>query len=94
MAELARGRVRAHEGAPGEAIAVLRSSCRLWQELGAEHRAACARLALAEAYRELGDEDAAHLGARRRDDGVPATRRPDRSGPAGRLRGSHPCRTA
>jgi DNA-binding CsgD family transcriptional regulator len=43
------------------ALPTLRSACRLWQELGAPYDAAKARLLLAEAYRVLGDEDAAAL---------------------------------
>ena len=40
---------------------MLRAACRRWQDLDATHHAASTRLLLAEAYRSLGDEDAAQL---------------------------------
>jgi ATP/maltotriose-dependent transcriptional regulator MalT len=60
-ARQARGAVLLREGAPAEAVIVLRAACRHWQDLDAKHDAANARLLLAEAYRGLGDEDAAQL---------------------------------
>jgi DNA-binding CsgD family transcriptional regulator len=41
-----------------EALPVLRSACRQWQELGAPYDAAKTRLLLADAYRLLGDDEA------------------------------------
>jgi ATP/maltotriose-dependent transcriptional regulator MalT len=60
-ARQARGAVLLHEGAATEAVTVLRAACRRWQDLDAKHHAAGTRLLLAEAYRSLGDEDAAQL---------------------------------
>lgn len=60
-ARQARGAVLMRAGSPTEAAAVLRSACRLWQELGATHNAASTRVLLAQAYRAIGDEDAAQL---------------------------------
>jgi DNA-binding NarL/FixJ family response regulator len=57
----ARGALLLREGAPAEAVTVLRAACRRWQDLDATHRAASVRLLLAQAYRSLGDEDAAQL---------------------------------
>lgn len=57
----ARGAVLLAVGDATEAVTTLRSACRLWQELDAKHRAAKTRTVLAEAYRALGDEDAAQL---------------------------------
>jgi DNA-binding NarL/FixJ family response regulator len=57
----ARGAVLLADGQPAEALGMLRSACRLWQELDAPYDAARARLLLAQAYRALGDEDAAAL---------------------------------
>lgn len=60
-ARQARGAVLLAAGSPAEAGGVLRSACRLWQELAAMHNAATTRVLLAQAYRALGDEDAAQL---------------------------------
>jgi DNA-binding CsgD family transcriptional regulator len=60
-ARQARGAVLLAAGRPLEAGGVLRSACRLWQELAALHSAATTRVLLAQAYRALGDEDAAQL---------------------------------
>ena len=57
----ARGALLLREGAAAEAVTVLRAACRRWQDLDATHHAANTRLLLAEAYRGLGDEDAAQL---------------------------------
>jgi DNA-binding NarL/FixJ family response regulator len=55
------GAVLLADGQPAEALRVLRSACRRWQELDAPYDAARARLLLAQACRALGDEDAAAL---------------------------------
>jgi DNA-binding NarL/FixJ family response regulator len=60
-ARQAQGALLLREGAAAEAIVALRAACRRWQDLDARHHAATARLLLAEAYRGLGDEDAAQL---------------------------------
>ncbi len=60
-ARQARGAVLLAAGSASEAVTTLRSACRLWQELDAKHRAAKTRVLLAEAYRDLGDEDASEL---------------------------------
>jgi DNA-binding CsgD family transcriptional regulator len=57
----ARGTLLLREGAAAEAVTMLRAACRRWQDLDATHHAAGTRLLLAEAYRSLGDEDAAQL---------------------------------
>ncbi|MDT0353066.1 LuxR C-terminal-related transcriptional regulator [Pseudonocardia charpentierae] len=57
----ARGALLLREGAAPEAVTMLRAACRRWQDLDATHHAANTRLLLAEAYRSLGDEDAAAL---------------------------------
>ena len=57
----ARGALLLREGEAAEALTVLRAACRRWQDLDATHHAASTRLLLAEAYRSLGDEDAAQL---------------------------------
>jgi DNA-binding NarL/FixJ family response regulator len=57
----ARGAVLLADGQPADALRVLRSACRRWQELEAPYDAARARLLLAQAYRALGDEDATAL---------------------------------
>ncbi len=57
----ARGALLLREGAAAEAVTVLRAACRRWQDLDATHHAANTRLLLAQAYRSLGDEDAAQL---------------------------------
>lgn len=60
-ARQAQGAVLLAAGSPADAGGVLRSVCRLWQELGATYNAATTRVLLAQAYRALGDEDAAQL---------------------------------
>jgi DNA-binding NarL/FixJ family response regulator len=60
-AQGARGVLLLLEGTAAEAVTVLRAACRRWQDLDAKHRAADTRLLLVEAYRGLGDEDAAQL---------------------------------
>ena len=57
----ARGALLLREGAAAEAVTALRAACRRWQDLDATHHAANTRLLLAQAYRSLGDEDAAQL---------------------------------
>jgi ATP/maltotriose-dependent transcriptional regulator MalT len=57
----ARGALLLAAGDASGAVTTLRSACRLWQELDAKHRAAMTRITLAEAFRALGDEDAAQL---------------------------------
>jgi DNA-binding NarL/FixJ family response regulator len=57
----ARGAVLLADGRPAQALPALRSACQLWQELDAPYDAARTRLLLAQAYRALGDEDAADL---------------------------------
>jgi DNA-binding NarL/FixJ family response regulator len=46
---------------PGDALGVLRSGCRLWQELKVPYAAAKVRVLLADAYGALDDQDAAVL---------------------------------
>ncbi|MDZ7674519.1 MAG: LuxR C-terminal-related transcriptional regulator [Acidimicrobiales bacterium] len=60
-ATAARGALTLRDGDPGTAASELRAACRRWQELDAPHTAASTRVLLAEAYRRLGDEDAAQL---------------------------------
>jgi len=57
----AAGSVLLADGQVPDALPVLRRACRQWQELGAPYDAAKTRLLLAQAYRVLGDEDAAAL---------------------------------
>ncbi|WP_460350726.1 helix-turn-helix transcriptional regulator [Actinoallomurus acanthiterrae] len=57
----ALGSVLLADGKADDALAVLRTARRMWQELDAPYAVARTRLLLAEAYRSLGDEDAAHL---------------------------------
>ncbi|MCO6010767.1 LuxR C-terminal-related transcriptional regulator [Actinoallomurus purpureus] len=57
----ALGAVLLADGKADDALAVLRTARRIWQELDAPYAVARTRLLLAEAYRALGDEDAAHL---------------------------------
>jgi DNA-binding NarL/FixJ family response regulator len=45
-------------GRPAEALPALTDACRSWQAIGAPFEVATIRLALAQAYRALGDEDA------------------------------------
>jgi DNA-binding CsgD family transcriptional regulator len=57
----AQGAVLLAAGRPGDALGVLRASCRLWQELRVPYTAAKVRMLLADAYQVLGDQDAAAL---------------------------------
>ena len=57
----ARGALLLREGAPAEAVTVLRAACRGGRTSTRSIEAASIRLLLAEAYRSLGDEDAAQL---------------------------------
>jgi ATP/maltotriose-dependent transcriptional regulator MalT len=57
----AQGAVLLAEGRAGDALGVLRSVCRLWQELNVPYAAGKVRVLLADAYAALGDEDAAVL---------------------------------
>ena len=57
----ARGSVLVAEGHAEQALRVLRGACRMWQDLDAEHTAASVRVVLADAYRAVGDDDAAQL---------------------------------
>jgi tetratricopeptide (TPR) repeat protein len=54
-----QGTVSLVHGRSGEALPALRSAFNAWQELDAPYEAARTRLLLAEAYRVLGDDDAA-----------------------------------
>ena len=54
-----QGTVSLVRGRPGEALPALRSAFNAWQELDVPYEAARTRLLLAEAYRALGDDDAA-----------------------------------
>ena len=60
-AEQARGAVLLARGRPAEALPVLRSACRRWQELDAPYDCARGRVLLAAAYRALNDADGAEL---------------------------------
>ncbi|MDN3356335.1 helix-turn-helix transcriptional regulator [Actinomadura sp. DC4] len=60
-AEQAHGAVLLAGGEAEEALAVLRTARRSWQELDAPYGVARTRLLLAEAYQALGDDDAADL---------------------------------
>ena len=55
------GAVLLADGQVTEALPVLRSACRRWQEVGAPYDEARTRLLLVRAYQDLGDEDAAAL---------------------------------
>lgn len=59
MARHAYGAVMLASGHPEEALPVLRESCHRWHDFDAPLESARVRLLLAEAYRALGDEDAA-----------------------------------
>lgn len=59
MALHARGAVILAEGHTAEALPMLRAACRCWRELSAPYEAARVGALLAEAYRALGDLDAA-----------------------------------
>jgi DNA-binding CsgD family transcriptional regulator len=63
----ARGAIDLAQGEPSSALGPLRRAWQGWEELGAPYEAARARLLLARACRELGDEDGARweLGAAR-----------------------------
>ena len=60
-AEEARGSVLLAQGQAAVALLHLREACRRWQQIEAPYEAARARLLLADAYRDLGDGDAAAL---------------------------------
>jgi tetratricopeptide (TPR) repeat protein len=60
-AALARGRVRLAEGHGAAAERCCSEAARLWNEIGAPHEAALARMVLAEALRAEGSEDQAIL---------------------------------
>ena len=55
----ARGAVLLRQGQAGAALEILHDACRRWRDLRAPYEAAKVRLLLAEAYRGLGDDDAA-----------------------------------
>jgi len=55
----ARGAVALAKGEGVTALAALRLACQRWQELDAPYESARTRVLLAEAYRQVGDEDAA-----------------------------------
>jgi hypothetical protein len=57
MAAHARGEVALAGGDTAAALVALRRACQAWQELGAPHEAARARVLLGLACRSLGDED-------------------------------------
>lgn len=57
----ARGAVMLARGRPEEALGVLRTACRRWQQLDAPYDAGRVRVLLAGAYDALGDRDAAAL---------------------------------
>ena len=59
--ERARGATLLAAGDVPGALRALKAACRTWQELDAPYDAAKTRLLLAQAYRVLGDEDAATL---------------------------------
>jgi DNA-binding NarL/FixJ family response regulator len=61
LAAQARGAVLLADGKAAAALEPLRSACRLWRDLDAPYDVARTRISLAEAYRELDDEDAAAL---------------------------------
>ena len=61
MAAQARGAVRLAEGDPREALPVLRQAWTGWQEVDAAYQAACVRVLIGRACRELGDVDAAEM---------------------------------
>jgi DNA-binding NarL/FixJ family response regulator len=61
MAAQARGAVRLADGDAGEALPVLRQAWTGWQEVDAAYDAACVRVLIGRAYRELGDVDAAEM---------------------------------
>jgi ATP/maltotriose-dependent transcriptional regulator MalT len=61
MAAETRGRVELDSGAVQEALPSARRALHTWQQLEAPHEAARARVLVARACRELGDEDAATL---------------------------------
>jgi DNA-binding NarL/FixJ family response regulator len=61
MAAQARGAVRLAEGDAREALPVLRQAWTGWQEVDAAYDAACVRVLIGRACRELGDVDAAEM---------------------------------
>lgn len=61
MAAQARGAVRLAEGDAGDALPVLRQAWTGWQEVDAAYDAACVRVLIGRACRELGDVDAAEM---------------------------------
>ena len=61
MAAQARGAVRLADGDAGEALPVLRQAWTGWQEVDAVYDAACVRVLIGRACRELGDVDAAEM---------------------------------
>ncbi len=90
MAAAARGAVELARGEAAAALAPLRRSCGLWQELDASYEVARARVLLATACRALGDDDAAALEleaareAFRRLGAAPDLARVEATGPRGR----------
>jgi len=64
-AKLARGSVQLSAGRTADAISTLRSACSAWRELEAPYDCARASVRLAQAYKALGDDEAAEreLGA-------------------------------
>jgi DNA-binding NarL/FixJ family response regulator len=61
LAEQAYGAVLLADGNAGEALRQLRAASRRWREINARYDDARTRLLLAQAYRALGDDDAATL---------------------------------
>ncbi len=59
VAHRCRGAVALARGQSVVALGALRLALAAWQELDAPHEAACTRVLLADAYRALGDDDAA-----------------------------------
>jgi ATP/maltotriose-dependent transcriptional regulator MalT len=59
MAAYAAGAVELAAGETGEALGHGRESCRLWSDIGSPYEASRARVLVARALRELGDEDSA-----------------------------------
>ena len=88
LAAHAAGAVELAEGDAGAALAALRRACRAWQELGVPYEAARARVLVALACREAGDEDAAALELEA------ARERSPRSAPARTLDRATRCRRA
>jgi ATP/maltotriose-dependent transcriptional regulator MalT len=59
MAAYAAGTVELAAGETGDALGHGRESCRLWSDIGSPYEASRARVLVARALRELGDEDSA-----------------------------------